>query len=111
MEFTIHRLKMASTLKKGRYIAPNVPLWVHILAAGLDIARESAMAKFAERDALCLTLFASYKYIQFLHLLFGLNLKMAETLSEYSTKINTFYVTDIIQGAIFTPNLLWFVLD
>lgn len=40
-----------------------------------------------------------------------LNLKMAETLSEYSTKINTFYVTDIIQGAIFAPKLLRFIFD
>lgn len=45
------------------------------------------------------------------YLFWGLNLKMAETLSEYSTKINTFYVTDITQVAIFAPNLLWFVLD
>ena len=68
MEFSIHRLKMASTLKKGRYIDPNVPFRVHISAAGLDIAAESTMAEFAERNTLCLTLFASYKYIQFLHL-------------------------------------------
>ena len=59
---------MASTIKKGCHIAPNVPLGGHILAAGLDIAAESTMAKFAERDTLCLALFASYKYIQFLHL-------------------------------------------
>lgn len=54
---------MASTIKKGCHIAPNVPLGVHTLAAGLDIAAESTMAEFAKRDTLGLTLFARYKYI------------------------------------------------
>lgn len=69
MEFSIHRLKMASTIKKGCHIALNMPLGVHILAAGLDIATESTMAEVAKCDTLGLTLFASYKYIKFLHLL------------------------------------------
>lgn len=59
---------MASAIKKGCHIAPNVPLRVHILAAGLYVAAESAVAEVAKRDTLGLTLFASYKYIQFLHL-------------------------------------------
>jgi hypothetical protein len=60
MQFSVHRLKMASTIKKWCHIAQNVPLWVHTLTAGLDIAAESTMAEFAKRDALGLTLFASY---------------------------------------------------
>lgn len=63
MQFSIHRLKMTSTIKKGCHIAPYVPLGVHISAAGLYIAAESTMAEFAKRDALGLTLFARYKYI------------------------------------------------
>ena len=63
VQFSIHCLKMASTIKKGCHIAPNVPLGVHTLAAGLDIAAESTMAEFAKRDTLGLTLFARYKYI------------------------------------------------
>lgn len=59
---------MASTIKKWCHIAPNVPFGVQILTAGLDIAAESTMAEVAKRDTLGLTLFASYKYIQFLHL-------------------------------------------
>jgi hypothetical protein len=68
VQFSIHRLKMTSTIKKGSHIAQNVPPGMHTLTAGLDIAAESTMAEFAKCDALGLTLFARYKYIKFLHL-------------------------------------------
>lgn len=78
---------MASTIKKWGHIAPNVPFGVHILAAGLDIAAESTMAEVAKRDTLGLTLFASYKYIQFLHLFFGLNITKTLVLVIFSSHL------------------------